>query len=71
MPHAPSVRGEAPRTVRPPPSCEAAMPTPTERIALVTGGMGGLGEAIAIRLHAQGHRVAVTHSRKTPTSPTG
>ncbi len=42
------------------------MPTPTERIALVTGGMGGLGEAIAIRLHAQGHRVAVTHSRENP-----
>jgi acetoacetyl-CoA reductase len=32
------------------------------RIALVTGGMGGLGEAIAIRLHDAGHRVAVTHS---------
>ncbi|ALF88918.1 MULTISPECIES: acetoacetyl-CoA reductase [Ralstonia solanacearum species complex] len=42
------------------------MPTPTEHIALVTGGMGGLGEAIAIRLHAQGHRVAVTHSRENP-----
>ena len=34
----------------------------THRVALITGGMGGLGEAIAIRLHAQGHRVAVTHS---------
>ncbi|MWO75515.1 SDR family NAD(P)-dependent oxidoreductase, partial [Escherichia coli] len=34
----------------------------THRIALITGGMGGLGEAIAIRLHAQGHRVVVTHS---------
>ncbi|KJJ99701.1 MAG: acetoacetyl-CoA reductase [Ralstonia sp.] len=33
-----------------------------QRIALITGGMGGLGEAIAIRLHAQGHRVVVTHS---------
>nr|WP_257787591.1 acetoacetyl-CoA reductase [Cupriavidus sp. USMAA2-4] len=32
------------------------------RIALVTGGMGGLGEAIAARLHAAGHRVIVTHS---------
>lgn len=42
------------------------MPTLTERTALVTGGMGGLGEAIAIRLHAQGHRVAVTHSRENP-----
>jgi len=36
--------------------------TTTQRIALVTGGMGGLGEAIAIRLHADGFRVAVTHS---------
>lgn len=34
----------------------------TDRIALITGGMGGLGEAIAVRLHAQGHRVVVTHS---------
>lgn len=33
-----------------------------EHIALVTGGMGGLGEAIAIRLQEQGFRVAVTHS---------
>ncbi|WP_426213270.1 SDR family NAD(P)-dependent oxidoreductase [Ralstonia pseudosolanacearum] len=35
---------------------------PTDRIALVTGGMGGFGEAIAVRLHAQGYRVVVTHS---------
>ncbi|MCP3024505.1 acetoacetyl-CoA reductase [Cupriavidus basilensis] len=34
----------------------------SRRIALVTGGMGGLGEAVAIRLHDAGHRVAVTHS---------
>lgn len=33
-----------------------------ERIALVTGGMGGLGEAIATRLHDDGLRVVVTHS---------
>ncbi|CAG9165946.1 Acetoacetyl-CoA reductase [Cupriavidus laharis] len=33
-----------------------------QKVALVTGGMGGLGEAIAIRLHADGMRVAVTHS---------
>lgn len=38
----------------------------TQRIALITGGMGGLGEAIAIRLHAQGHRVVVTHSFGNP-----
>jgi len=35
---------------------------PVQRTALVTGGMGGLGEAIAIRLHADGIRVVVTHS---------
>ncbi|MCY1219640.1 Acetoacetyl-CoA reductase [compost metagenome] len=34
----------------------------TKRIALVTGGMGGLGEAISIRLHDAGHTVVVTHS---------
>ncbi|UDM48716.1 acetoacetyl-CoA reductase [Cupriavidus sp. MP-37] len=34
----------------------------TKRIALVTGGMGGLGEAISIRLHDAGHSVVVTHS---------
>ncbi|MCG5079062.1 acetoacetyl-CoA reductase [Paraburkholderia tagetis] len=34
----------------------------TNRIALVTGGMGGLGEAISIRLHDAGYRVVVTHS---------
>lgn len=33
-----------------------------QRIALVTGGMGGLGEAIAVRLLADGVRVVVTHS---------
>lgn len=32
------------------------------RIALVTGGMGGLGEAISVRLLAEGFRVAVTYS---------
>ncbi|NOV26314.1 acetoacetyl-CoA reductase [Cupriavidus necator] len=34
----------------------------TKRIALVTGGMGGLGEAISIRLHDAGHAVVVTHT---------
>jgi acetoacetyl-CoA reductase len=32
------------------------------RIALVTGGMGGIGEAIAIRLHDAGHTTIVTRS---------
>lgn len=34
----------------------------TKRIALVTGGMGGIGEAISIRLHDVGHAVVVTYS---------
>ncbi|MBI2305701.1 MAG: acetoacetyl-CoA reductase [Rhodocyclales bacterium] len=32
------------------------------RVALVTGGMGGLGEAICIKLAALGHKVVATHS---------
>ncbi|WP_266169120.1 acetoacetyl-CoA reductase [Dyella subtropica] len=34
----------------------------TKRVALITGGMGGLGEAISIKLHDEGHTVAVAHS---------
>jgi len=34
----------------------------TNRIALVTGGMGGLGEAISVKLYDAGYRVVVTHS---------
>ncbi|MBW4953700.1 SDR family NAD(P)-dependent oxidoreductase, partial [Klebsiella pneumoniae] len=34
----------------------------TKRIAVVTGGMGGLGEAVSIRLNDAGHRVVVTYS---------
>jgi acetoacetyl-CoA reductase len=34
----------------------------TEHTALVTGGMGGLGQAIARTLHDAGQRVLVTHS---------
>ena len=33
-----------------------------QRIALVSGGMGGLGEAICIKLAALGHKVVTTHS---------
>ena len=31
-------------------------------VALVTGGMGGLGEAICIKLAALGYKVVTTHS---------
>jgi acetoacetyl-CoA reductase len=34
----------------------------TKQIAVVTGGMGGLGEAISIRLHDAGYAVLVTYS---------
>lgn len=34
----------------------------TKRIAVVTGGMGGLGEAISMKLHDAGYAVVVTHS---------
>ena len=32
------------------------------RVALVTGGMGGLGEAVCIKLAALGYRVVTTYS---------
>jgi len=34
----------------------------SQRIAVVTGGMGGLGEAICIKLSDMGHKVIATHS---------
>jgi acetoacetyl-CoA reductase len=33
-----------------------------QRVAIVTGGMGGLGEAICIKLHKMGYRVVTTFS---------
>jgi len=33
-----------------------------KRIALITGGMGGLGESISTKMHDAGFRVVVTHS---------
>ena len=34
----------------------------TKRLALITGGMGGLGETISTKMVDAGYRVAVTHS---------
>jgi acetoacetyl-CoA reductase len=31
-------------------------------VAVITGGLGGLGESISTKMHAAGYRVAVTHS---------
>ena len=33
-----------------------------QRTAVVTGGMGGLGESISTKMHDAGYRVVVTHS---------
>ena len=41
----------------------------TPRIALVTGGMGGLGEAICIKLAALGYTVVTTHSPGNTKAP--
>jgi acetoacetyl-CoA reductase len=32
------------------------------RVAVITGGMGGLGESISTKMHAAGYRVVVTYS---------
>jgi acetoacetyl-CoA reductase len=41
---------------------EDDMAADQHRVALVTGGMGGLGEAICLKLAALGHTVVTTHS---------
>jgi acetoacetyl-CoA reductase len=41
----------------------------TKRVALVTGGMGGLGEAICIKLAALGDTVITTHSPSNAKAP--
>jgi acetoacetyl-CoA reductase len=38
------------------------------RTALITGGMGGLGETISTKMHDQGYRVVVTYSPANKTS---
>jgi acetoacetyl-CoA reductase len=40
-----------------------------QRVALVTGGMGGLGEAICIKLAALGYKVVTTHSPGNAKAP--
>jgi acetoacetyl-CoA reductase len=39
-----------------------------QRIALITGGMGGLGESISTKVHDAGYKVAVTHSPGNKTA---
>ena len=40
----------------------------TKRVALITGGMGGLGETISTKMSDAGYRVAVTYSPSNTTS---
>src|SRR5262245_7748544 len=40
----------------------------TKRVALITGGMGGLGETISLKMADAGYRVAVTYSPANKTS---
>jgi acetoacetyl-CoA reductase len=41
----------------------------TNQIALVTGGMGGIGEAIAVKLHDAGYTIVVTYSPANSGAP--
>lgn len=41
----------------------APAPAPAAKVAIVTGGAGGIGAAISRRLSAEGHTVVVTYSR--------
>ena len=40
----------------------------TKRVALITGGMGGLGETVSTKMSDAGYRVAVTYSPSNTTS---
>ena len=40
----------------------------SKRVALITGGMGGLGEVISTKMAAAGYTVAVTYSPSNKTS---
>jgi acetoacetyl-CoA reductase len=40
----------------------------SKRVAVVTGGMGGLGETISTKMADAGYRVAVTYSPSNKTS---
>ena len=42
----------------------------TKRVALITGGMGGLGETISTKMADAGYRVAVTYSPSNKTAST-
>ena len=40
----------------------------SKRVALITGGMGGLGETISTKMADAGYQVAVTYSPSNKTS---
>jgi NAD(P)-dependent dehydrogenase (short-subunit alcohol dehydrogenase family) len=49
----------------------AASGNATGRVALITGGMGGLGETIATKMVDAGYKVVVTYSPATPSTRSG